>query len=83
MPLDRRGWPGLSQVFRLPTTGRRVRQEVDDELRFHLEERIEELLDESQRLTRELQSAAAGGRTVHQFLRAGLTGEQTNQKNKV
>ena len=44
MPLDRRGWPGLSQVFRLPATRRRVRQEVDDELRFHLEERVEELV---------------------------------------
>ena len=44
MPLDRRGWPGISQVFRLPSNRRRVRQEIDDELRFHLEERIEELV---------------------------------------
>ena len=44
MPLDRRGWPGFSQVFRLPATRRRVRQEIEDELRFHLEERIEEMV---------------------------------------
>ena len=44
MPLDRRGWPSLGKVFRLPRTKRRLRQEIDDELRFHLEERAEELV---------------------------------------
>ncbi len=50
MPLDRRGWPGLSQVFRLPVGRRRVAQDVDDELRFHIEDRVEELM--SRGLTR-------------------------------
>src|SRR5688500_2231362 len=44
MALDRRGWPGLSQVFRLPASRRRLRQEIDDELRFHFEDRVEELM---------------------------------------
>src|SRR5687768_7303359 len=44
MPLDRRGWPGLSEVFRLPASRRRLRQETDDELRFHIEERIDEMM---------------------------------------
>ena len=44
MALDRRGWPSLGKVFRLPRTRRRIRQEIDDELRFHLEERAEELM---------------------------------------
>ena len=61
MPLDRRGWPGLSQVFRLPSTRRRVRQEIDEEMRFHLEERIEELV--SRGMTR----AAAEDETRRRF----------------
>ena len=61
MPLDRRGWPGLSQVFRLPATRRRVRQEIDDELRFHLEERVEELV------SRGMPRAAAEEETRRRF----------------
>ena len=34
----------LRRVFRLPSTDARVRSEVDDELRFHLEGRVEELM---------------------------------------
>ncbi|HEX5437724.1 MAG TPA: ABC transporter permease [Gemmatimonadaceae bacterium] len=37
-------WPGLRRVFRLPLGQRGVARDVDEELRFHLEERIEELL---------------------------------------
>jgi putative ABC transport system permease protein len=37
-------WPGLRRVFRLPANQRRVRAEVSDELWFHIEERIEELM---------------------------------------
>lgn len=39
-----RDWPRLRRVFRLPTTGRRVRAAVDDELRFHIDGRIDELM---------------------------------------
>jgi hypothetical protein len=38
------GWPGLRRVFRLPANQRRVRDEVTDELWFHIEERIEEFM---------------------------------------
>lgn len=37
-------WPGLRRVFRLPVTRERIGHEVDAELRFHIEERIEELM---------------------------------------
>src|ERR1041385_3207408 len=37
-------WAGLRRVFRLPLGRRGVRDEVGTELRFHLEERIEELV---------------------------------------
>ncbi|MDQ3950697.1 MAG: permease prefix domain 1-containing protein, partial [Gemmatimonadota bacterium] len=37
-------WPGLRRVFRLPASQRRVHAEVSDELWFHIEERIEELM---------------------------------------
>ncbi len=37
-------WDGLRRVFRLPLGTRVVREEVKDELSFHLEERIEELV---------------------------------------
>jgi putative ABC transport system permease protein len=38
-------WDKLRRAFRLPSTRRRLRQELDDELRFHLEGRIEELME--------------------------------------
>ena len=44
MSLDRWGWPALTKVFRLPGSRRRLREDVDDELRFHLEERTEEFM---------------------------------------
>jgi putative ABC transport system permease protein len=37
-------WAGLRRVFRLPLGRRAVADQVREELRFHLEERIEELL---------------------------------------
>ena len=37
------GWSGLRRVFSLPLA-RRARSDVDEELRFHLEERVEELV---------------------------------------
>jgi putative ABC transport system permease protein len=37
-------WDGLRRVFRLPTSAKRLAREVDDELRFHIEGRIEELV---------------------------------------
>src|ERR1041384_5198129 len=37
-------WAGLRRGVRLPLGGRGVRDEVGAELRFHLEERIEELV---------------------------------------
>lgn len=41
---DHDPWAGLNRIFRLPLGSRLVKSEVDDELRFHLEERIEELV---------------------------------------
>src|SRR4051812_36004634 len=35
----------MRRAFRLPGTKRRIDKELDDELRFHLEERIEELME--------------------------------------
>ena len=35
----------MRRVFRLPGTKRRVRADLDDELRFHLEGRIEDLME--------------------------------------
>jgi putative ABC transport system permease protein len=37
-------WEGLRRVFRLPLGRQGVKREVSDELRFHLEERIDELM---------------------------------------
>jgi putative ABC transport system permease protein len=37
-------WEGLRRVFRLPTSDERLAREIDDELRFHLEGRVEELI---------------------------------------
>jgi putative ABC transport system permease protein len=37
-------WDGFRRVFRLPTSADRLAREVDDELRFHIEGRIEELV---------------------------------------
>ncbi|HEX3867494.1 MAG TPA: FtsX-like permease family protein, partial [Gemmatimonadaceae bacterium] len=42
--MNRGGRWTLRRVFRLPATSGRVRRELDDELRFHLEGRIEELM---------------------------------------
>jgi len=38
-------WSRIRRVFRLPDTRRRMYDAVDDELRFHLEGRIEDLID--------------------------------------
>ncbi|HEY9230233.1 MAG TPA: ABC transporter permease [Gemmatimonadaceae bacterium] len=38
-------WKTLRRVFRLPATRRRIRDELDAELRFHLEGRIEDLME--------------------------------------
>jgi predicted permease len=37
-------WQGLKRAFRLPLRGRAVKDEVTAELRFHFEERVEELV---------------------------------------
>lgn len=37
-------WAGLRRAFRLPPSRSRVRQEVEEEIRFHLEERVAELV---------------------------------------
>jgi putative ABC transport system permease protein len=38
-------WPGLRRVFRLPANQRRLHDEVGDELWFHIQERVEELME--------------------------------------
>src|SRR5262245_774190 len=42
--MSARDWPRLRRLFRLPTTAARVRADVDKELHFHIEGRIEELM---------------------------------------
>ncbi|MEP6495422.1 MAG: ABC transporter permease [bacterium] len=42
--MNRRDWPGLRRVFRLPLGKRRVRADVDAELDFHIQGRIEQLM---------------------------------------
>jgi len=42
--MSARDWPRLRRLFRLPTTAARVRSDVDQELHFHIEGRIEELM---------------------------------------
>jgi len=37
-------WEGLRRVFRLPLGSRGIQSEIDAEIRFHLEERVEELI---------------------------------------
>jgi putative ABC transport system permease protein len=37
-------FPGVRRFFRLPTSNRNVQAEVDDELRFHIETRMDELM---------------------------------------
>ena len=44
MTRDGERWPGLKRVFRVPLGGSRVQRDVDAELRFHIEERIAELV---------------------------------------
>ena len=39
------GWRGLQRVFRFPSSRRRVREDVDAELAFHLEGRAAELME--------------------------------------
>jgi predicted permease len=41
---EERLWPRLRRVFRLPPTRTRLEAEIDEELRFHLEGRIEEFM---------------------------------------
>jgi hypothetical protein len=41
---EERLWRRLRRVFRLPPTRRRLEAEIDEEFRFHLEERIEEFV---------------------------------------
>ena len=38
-------WQRVRRVFRLPPTRRRLHEELDDELRFHLEGRIEDIME--------------------------------------
>ncbi|HTL05216.1 MAG TPA: ABC transporter permease [Gemmatimonadales bacterium] len=39
-------WEGLRRVFRLPLGARGVQRDVEDELSFHLEERVEDLMQQ-------------------------------------
>jgi len=53
----RGSWPGLRRAFRLPGNRERMRHEVNEELRFHVEGRIEELM--ARGMTREEAEAEA------------------------
>ena len=50
-PDDHTGWQRLRRAFRLPATRRHIEQDVDAELRFHIDGRVEELI-ERERLSR-------------------------------
>src|SRR5436309_6503280 len=47
-----RSWRALPRTFRLPDSSRRMRQDLDAEFRFHLEGRIDELM-QREHLSRE------------------------------
>jgi predicted permease len=64
------GWPGLRRLFRLPVNERRVRDEVSDELWFHIEERIEEFM------TRGLSRDEAEAEVRRRFGDIGRVGEE-------
>jgi putative ABC transport system permease protein len=70
-------WPGLRRVFRLPATRHRVRAEVSDELWFHIEERIEELMTSG--LSREQAEAEVRRR----FGDVGRVGDELEQIDAV
>ena len=52
-----RGWSGARRVFQLPFARRRIGRMVDDELRFHIEGRIEQFMEWG--MTREQAEAEA------------------------
>ncbi len=54
-------WRNLRRVFRLPVGRRRLREDLDAELRFHLDGRIEELM-EREHLSREQAESEAAHR---------------------
>lgn len=56
---DDRFWQRLRRVFRLPATRRRLDDEVDEELHFHLEGRVEELMARNAGMTRTQAEAEA------------------------
>ena len=56
---DDRLWQRLRRVFRLPASGRRLDAEVDEELRFHVEGRVEELMSRIEGMTRAQAEAEA------------------------
>ncbi len=57
-----RDWPRLRRVFRLPPSTRRVRAAVNDELRFHIDGRIDELMAQGMsRMEAELEARARFG----------------------
>ena len=45
-PADRGRPDGARRAFRLPAGGRQLDAQLDDELRFHLQERVEELMEQ-------------------------------------
>jgi predicted permease len=63
-------WRGLQRVFRLPRSSNRLRDELDAEFRFHLEGRIEELM-EREHLSRADAEAEARRRfgDIHEYRR--------------
>ena len=70
-------WPSLRRVFRLPSTTRRLRDELDAEFQFHLEGRIEELMEREQ-LSRARAEAEARRRfgDMHEYRRQTRTIDQ-------
>ena len=68
-----RNWPGLRRVFRIPLGLRRVRADVNAELGFHIDGRIDELMS----LGMSRAEAEVGGTTTLRRLRAHRVGSRT------
>src|ERR687885_2910335 len=80
---DERLWRRVRRVFRLPFSRRRLEVEIDDELRFHLEGRVEELIA-TQGLTRAAAEAEARRRfgDFAHYRRAAREIDETTQRRR-
>ena len=81
---DDRLWQRLRRVFRLPASRRRLNDEVDEELRFHLEGRIDELMsrDGLTRAQAESEARRRFGDYAHYRREARAIDHETHQRRE-